>query len=79
MDIIKKVSYIKGLEHATPIASYNFYSCYYKYILKKQINICGVNELMILFDDPQIMEMECYPADGSIQWINDILIVKMKD
>ncbi len=78
-DAFSNISRIKGLERSSTIHSTNFYQCYYEYILQKPINICDYETHLSIKKWPSVNEMGSFPAEDSIQWFDDILVVKISD
>ena len=74
---------IGGGENSSPLVKsvvtyyYNVYAAYFRYILNNPA-VMAPNEVWnTLQEDPRVEEMPCYPSDGCMQMIDDVMVVKL--
>ena len=74
---------ITGCEESSPIvkstASYNYnaYAAFFRYILNNPAVMADWERWTQLQDDPRVQEMPSYPAEGCMQVLDGIMVVKM--
>ena len=74
---------ITGCESASPIvkaeASYNYnvYAAYFRYLLNHPAVMADWSTWNAIQEDPRVKEMPAYPADGCMQLVDGIMVVKM--
>ena len=56
---------------------YNTYKAYFKYVMNYPINICSDEDTVAVRNNPVVQGMPAFPADGSIQFVDGIMVVKM--
>jgi len=62
---------------ALPISEEYIYPIYYQYIMQLRINLCDDQRKAELRADDRVKQMPVYPQEGSIQMIDDTLVVKL--
>jgi hypothetical protein len=78
VDELGNVERITGLWHNSSVTRLSVVRSYFRYILKRPINIISsVDELAEVEGDSSIAEMPTFPARGSIAWLGDVLVVKL--
>lgn len=70
---------IAGLELYTSVTGYYTYYDFIKEIMNEQLVIGSSEEASAIAFDPQVINMPTYPAKGSVQYINDRVIVKFSE
>lgn len=53
------------------------FQAYFDYILGAPVNLIPDEQWLEMGDDPRIAQMPCYPADGCIAMIDDMLVVRL--
>ena len=71
----EKFENITGVENQSPITFYNTYKAYFKYVLGRPISLMDTDEMEC---DERVLQMPAYPKEGSIEMIDEILVVKLK-
>ena len=78
-----RVKHITGMRRNAVIPSdaseyyYNAYKAYFEYVLRYPIVLCTDEIHAQLKEDPRVLEMPVYPAEGCMQIIDGVLIVKL--
>jgi len=75
-NVIPMVSGYMGAD-ALPISEEYIYPIYYQYIMQLRINLCDDQRKAELRADDRVKQMPVYPQEGSIQMIDDTLVVKL--
>ena len=74
---------ITGCEEATPIvkalASYNYnaYAAYFRYLLNNPAVMADWEQWNRIQKDPRVQQLPVYPADGCMQLVDGIMVVKL--
>lgn len=71
----EKFENITGVENQSPITFYNTYKAYFKYVLGRPLSLMDTDEVEC---DERVLQMPAYPKEGSIEMIDEILVVKLK-
>lgn len=77
------VNGILGLAYTAPIISdgsvyyYNLYKAYFNYVLQYPVNFCSDDMHIKLKTDPRVLALPAYPAEGCMQFIDGIFVVKL--
>lgn len=72
-----EISELTGLHANSVITYYSVYENYFKYILNCPIKLCGEERAKSLSPSPEVMEMNVFPKENCIKFVDDILVVKM--
>jgi len=75
--VIPMISGYTGDENMTQISQEYIYPIYYQYIMQLPIKLCDEQRKTELLEDEQVKQMPVYPQSGSIQMVEDTLVVKM--
>ena len=76
---------ITGCEAANPIEksltayNYNTYAAYFRYILNNPAVMADSGTWNNLHKDPRVLAMPGFPAEGCMQMIDDVFVIKMGD
>lgn len=68
---------LHGNENPSSIPFSFAFNNYFKFILNLPYNLSSLEDQKKLAATDEVQAMPCYPADGSIRWVGDILVVKM--
>ena len=68
-----------GTTHHLAISYYGTYSNYFQNVLGYPVNIVPLKDVEGYLDDPQIQAMPVYPAQGSVQMINGVLVIRLSE
>ncbi len=68
-----------GTTHHLGVSYYRTYENYFRYILGYNVRLIPLEHVAGYLEDPQIQEMPVYPARGSIQMINDVLVIRLSE
>ena len=68
-----------GTTHHLAISYYGTYSNYFQTVLGYPVNIVPLKDVEGYLDDPQIQAMPVYPAQGSVQMINGVLVIRLSE
>ncbi len=72
-----RVKKLTGMKHGFPIL-YWYYDSYFEYVLMNPIDIVNEESILQLETNEKLVKMmPCYPAEGSIQMIDSVLVVKL--
>ena len=67
---------ITGMKNTSPLTFYDTYDKYFEYVLCLPLNLSEDSEIK---KDERVIEMSVFPKAGSIQMIDDVLVVKLDD
>ena len=75
MNGFEKYEVITGVEYRSPITFYDTYKDFFRYVLGRPISLedAGTFE-----SNESVQKMPVFPKEGSIEMIDDTLIVKLK-
>ena len=68
-----------GTTHHLAISYYGTYSNYFENVLGYPADLVPLSEVAGYLDDPRIQAMPIYPAHGSIQMIDGVLVVRLSE
>ena len=57
---------------------YHPYRVYIQYYLNEPVTFCSIEEYNALKADPKVAAMPAYPAEGSMGFVNGVLVIKMQ-
>ncbi len=75
--VIPTIAGYTGDHHSSQISQDYIYPIYYQYIMQLRINLCSGERKAELLVDERVKQMPVYPQEGSVQMIEDTLVVKM--
>ncbi len=67
-----------GMEENSQITHYNVYQIYFSMLLKVDLNVVDEETEAILSEEDAVKAMPTFPNKGSIQMLDDLVIVKFK-
>lgn len=65
---------ITGMKNTSPLTFYDTYDKYFEYVLCLPLNLSEDSEIP---KDERVIEMSVFPKAGSVQMIDDVLVVKL--
>ena len=65
--------------HHYTVSYYQTYINFFSYITGYSINLVPLNDVANYLDDPEIKEMQIYPANGSVRMINGVLVIRLSE
>lgn len=68
---------VQGLTETDQIKNYRDYEAYFQYILNVPVRLCTEEQRVGLWNRPEVKAMPVFPAEGSIEMVDGILVVKM--
>ena len=74
---------ITGCDAASPIAAdtvtyyYNAYTAYFRYVLNESAHMADAATWNEVLKDARVQAMPCWPADDSMQLVDDVFVVKL--
>ena len=68
-----------GSGHSMVLSYYQTFSHYFRYILEYPVNIVPLSEVAGYLEVPQIKAMPVYPALGSVQLIDGVMVIRLSD
>ena len=68
---------VQGLTETDQIKNYRDYEAYFQYILNVPVWLCTEEQRVGLWNRPEVKAMPVFPAEGSIEMVDGILVVKM--
>jgi len=66
-----------GVSSSSPIQNWRQHEPYLEYMMGIDVAYCGAEQRWALVSSQQVKDMPIYPAEGSIQMIDDVLVVKV--
>lgn len=75
-EAFSELSGITGLNYISPVTSIG-YSSYFEYVLQRDVEVCENKTVKRLSKTKTVKKMPAYPDKNCIQWVDDILVVKM--
>jgi len=66
-----------GVGINTPIQTWSLYKPYLEYMMGIRVNYCSGEERWALVTDQRVIDMPIYPQAGSIQMIDDVLVIRV--
>lgn len=66
-----------GVGINTPIQTWSLYKPYLEYMMGIRVNYCSGEERWALVTDQRVIDMPVYPQEGSIQMIDDVLVIRV--
>lgn len=68
-----------GTSHHLSISYYGTYKNFFQYVLGYPINLIPLSEVGEYLNDQTIQAMPIYPADGSLQMVDGVLVVRLSE
>ena len=75
--VMPALSGYTGDHHYSQISHEHIFPVYYQYVMQLRIKLCDGQRKEELQADERVKQMPTYPQEGSIQMIDDILVVKL--
>lgn len=75
--VIPTIAGYTGDHHFSQISQDYIYPIYYQYIMQLPINLCSTERKAELLEDERVKQMPVYPQEGSVQMIEDTLVVRL--
>ena len=77
MEIVSDI--MVGTTHHLAVSYYRTYEWFFHNVLGYNAKVIPVEEVAGYIDDPQIQAMPIYPAPGSVQMVNGVLVVRLSE
>ncbi len=68
-----------GTVHLLPVSYYQTYPGYFHFVLGYPANLVPLSGLEPFIDDPDVLAMPVYPAEGSVKMIDGTLVVRLSE
>lgn len=74
---------ITGAGNSSPITGingnnfFNTYDAFFTYVLNEPVRFCEEALRQSLMEDPQVIDMPVFPAEGSVELLDGVMVVKM--
>lgn len=78
-NLISMVPYVMGVSDDSFLKSPNHYQNFWNYCFGIQTELATYDEMHAIMDTDEYQNMPIYPAKGSVQYINDIIVVRLSE